>query len=327
MPSFAWQLLQQSDVGEYEMILKERRAWLASVDIQNNPRLLAEWMALIQELDRVARESLGVDSHGFSSQPCDDDASRLHGRARSRSLYGTSGTTRSGSGRSTQGENDDASGGTRQRSRSFMGFLGAFVSRTIGGGKKASTGKKGARGQHSASGSISRTTSQPFPVRGATAGTPNGRATSVANGSGPPTPTRSIPANNPSTRNDKLRFALAMHKQQSAPDGGGGPNGYAQTDMTRDAARAMALARFSQEGGRASAQPASNAAAAQPVARGQMDHSSLRVPSESSMAPTVPAVLDIPEIRHVLVGLRDERAEALRNGGGVEGNARAVSWV
>lgn len=60
-----------------------------------------------------------------------------------------------------------------------------------------------------------------------------------------------------------------------------------------------------------------------------MDHGGARAsPNHGGVSPIVPAVLDIPEVRHVVLGLRDERTDALCNSAEAEGNAaRALSWV
>lgn len=80
-----------------------------------------------------------------------------------------------------------------------------------GGAKKGNNVKRDTRGNTGGVGNISRTTSQPFPVRGGAAGgTPNGRSNVMRSGSGNQEPIVALPAGAQSNRNDKLRFALAM---------------------------------------------------------------------------------------------------------------------
>jgi hypothetical protein len=87
------------------------------MDMGDNTRMLAEWSALVCELDRVTRESLGVNERGFSSNPTPDPA-----RRRSRSFL-----VRSLSFFSTGAAPAAESGTTRPRSKSILGQIGGLL--------------------------------------------------------------------------------------------------------------------------------------------------------------------------------------------------------
>lgn len=144
---YAWQLLRASaDPRNYEMILKERREWLRTIDLAEKPPLLAEWLALIVELDTVSREALGVDAKGFVGQ----SSAQATGRKK-RSWSFTKGsvfsagkstaysTASGGSRRGAEGGGEvDAVDNARRRSNSFLSYFGGG-NPTGGGGRANAT--------------------------------------------------------------------------------------------------------------------------------------------------------------------------------------------
>eukprot|EP00039_Didymoeca_costata_P016655 m.301607 g.301607 ORF g.301607 m.301607 type:complete len:481 (+) comp16427_c0_seq4:463-1905(+) len=81
---YAWQLLRGTTEADYPMILRERKEYLLSVDLAESEALIAEWNALIAELDAVARNALGVDAKGYKAQYSGYDKKK--GRKRSNSF-------------------------------------------------------------------------------------------------------------------------------------------------------------------------------------------------------------------------------------------------
>jgi len=99
------------------MILSERRAWLNNMNIASSPQLLAEWSALVAELDRVHRESLGVDERGYERNPS-KSTPRIR---RSQSFLGI--------GARLYGERtgETRRGSSRPRSKSILGTIGGLL--------------------------------------------------------------------------------------------------------------------------------------------------------------------------------------------------------
>eukprot|EP00041_Stephanoeca_diplocostata_P032805 m.1062243 g.1062243 ORF g.1062243 m.1062243 type:complete len:385 (+) comp24213_c0_seq55:171-1325(+) len=62
-PQYVWERLKNTGI-DYKMILSERRLWLLQQDLGRSDILLAEWFALVQELDKVTRNEMGVDQFG-----------------------------------------------------------------------------------------------------------------------------------------------------------------------------------------------------------------------------------------------------------------------
>eukprot|EP00040_Diaphanoeca_grandis_P027376 m.155763 g.155763 ORF g.155763 m.155763 type:complete len:292 (-) comp30953_c0_seq1:183-1058(-) len=103
---YMWHKLRNSGV-DYHMILRERRAWLLRQDLARSELLLCEWFALLQELDNITREELGVDQFGTKVVTDDEENER---RKRSRSFQNKS-------------ESDMENFERRPRAQSFLEFI------------------------------------------------------------------------------------------------------------------------------------------------------------------------------------------------------------
>lgn len=110
-PKYVWYKLKNTGV-DYTMILRERREWLLNQDLAKSQALLCEWFALVQELDNITREELGVDENGTKVVTAAEENDR---RARARSF--TNMKTSSSESRSYE-----VVQGNRPRSNSFLEF-------------------------------------------------------------------------------------------------------------------------------------------------------------------------------------------------------------
>eukprot|EP00040_Diaphanoeca_grandis_P028201 m.162276 g.162276 ORF g.162276 m.162276 type:complete len:332 (-) comp31272_c0_seq1:92-1087(-) len=234
-PTYAWQLLRASCEADYEMILNERKSYLAnSCDLSVKPKLLAEWMALIEELDTVARQNLGVDDTGyvyFETQPKEES------RRRSKSflnLFKVANTKPAPT-------LDATTPSRRPRSNSFRGFLTFYSSK-----RRLSS---------------SATTSTAVNTKGGRRYMPQSPSNS-ADGRAKQTPTKTIasrgiigsPPSEVLEKQRKLSAALQLYKTRRLSDSGSaisGRNGVAPSSLEdmEKAARAEAEARFLAERG------------------------------------------------------------------------------
>lgn len=108
---YVWHKLRNTGV-DYTMILRERRQWLLNQDLAKSETLLCEWFALVQELDAVTREELGVDKFGTKVVTQAEESER---RARSRSFNVKTSTA--------DANPYGIEGANRPRSNSFLEFL------------------------------------------------------------------------------------------------------------------------------------------------------------------------------------------------------------
>eukprot|EP00038_Savillea_parva_P017141 m.19190 g.19190 ORF g.19190 m.19190 type:complete len:314 (+) comp3669_c0_seq1:106-1047(+) len=238
---YAWQMLRGSTEADYTMILQERRAWLATMNIADDVKMLAEWSALVAELDRVARESLGVDERGYQASSTNTPAPS---RRRSRSFF-TGGLNffqdKSNDMASAAGKN-----ASRPRSHSILNQIGGLLrkrSSTPPHTSPEATGESMPWSELAPPEQVERRSSFGMTMRSSTT-TPTQPPTRSGSANGQGAPRRLL------KKQEQLRLALAIHKEKARRRAAEGQGQSAEqvaqstSDAMREVARAVAKARM-----------------------------------------------------------------------------------